>query len=156
MTPATIPTMGTAISDAVLSGLNDAWKEAAHVASIPIPLEPVPASRPRVTRWGTYHAKPYKQWLDAAEAHLPGLTDLIGPDANLLVIVESICTRAKTSKLVRPKGDADNYAKGPLDAITHSSGYWKDDVQVVDLVSRKRFAAKGEPARTVVHIYILK
>lgn len=144
-----------ATSDEVLSGLSSAWKGAAHVASVPIPVEPVPASRPRVTRWGTYHAKPYKHWLEQAALHLPGLEDLIEPESNLLVIVESICTRAKTSKLVRPKGDTDNYAKGPLDAVTHSGGYWKDDVQVIDLVSRKRFAAKGEQARTIIHIYIL-
>lgn len=149
-------TTATVTSNPVISGLFQDWEGAAHVASIPITNEPVPASRPRVTRWGTYHAKPYKTWLDSAEQHLPGLKARIEHETNLLVIVESICTRAKTSKLVRPKGDVDNYAKGPLDAITHSERYWKDDVQVIDLVSRKRFAAKGEPARTVVHIYILK
>jgi Holliday junction resolvase RusA-like endonuclease len=144
--------MVTTISDPVLSGLNVEWMGATHVASVLLPIEPVPASRPRVTRWGTYHAKPYKNWLDSAAEFLPGLDEPLDPDETLLVIIESICTRARTSKLLRPKGDVDNYAKGPMDAITHAGGYWQDDVQVVALVSTKRFAAKDEPACTKVHI----
>ena len=32
-----------------------------------LPLTPVPASRPRVTRWGTYYGKRYTQWREEAE-----------------------------------------------------------------------------------------
>jgi len=38
------------------------------------------------------------------------------------------------------------------DAITDSGSVWLDDDQVVDGRVRKRYAAKGEPARTVVTV----
>jgi Holliday junction resolvase RusA-like endonuclease len=123
---------------------------AAQAALIVFPLEPVAASRPRVTRWGTYHAKPYKEWLTAAGKSLAAV-DARFPEGHLAVEVEIICTRARTSKLSTPKGDVDNYAKAALDAITHA-GIWPDDKWVVDLLIHKRFAAEGEPARTEVHI----
>jgi len=128
---------------------------AAHVASVTLNIEPVSASRPRVTRWGTYHAKPYKAWLDAVGELLEGRWADIDPDADLIVTVESIMTKARTSKLKRPRPDVDNLAKGPLDVITKCGGYWRDDSQVVGLFTSKRFAAPGEAARTEVHIYKL-
>lgn len=128
---------------------------ATHVASIVLKLEPVSASRPRVTKWGTYHAKPYRAWLDAVGDLLTGRGADIDPEAHLLVVVESVMTKARTSKLKRPRPDVDNLAKGPLDAITHCGGYWKDDSQVVLLCTSKRFAAPDEHSRTEVHIYSL-
>lgn len=129
---------------------------AAKAASVVFPFDPVPASRPRVTRWGTYHTKPYKSWLDQAAKTLAACSAVESlADASLLVFVESVCTKARTSKLTRPKGDVDNYAKGPLDAITKAARHWHDDVQVTALVSTKRFADPGEDARTEVHIFIV-
>ena len=49
-------------------------------------------------------------------------------------------------------GDWDNLAKGVQDAITTSRAVWHDDTQVVDGRCRKRYAARGELARTVVTI----
>lgn len=139
------------------SGYNLEISGAAYAASVVFAFDPVPASRPRVTRWGTYHTKPYKHWLDQAARHLKeGFYEntYLG-EQSLLVVVESIVTKARTSKLTRPKGDVDNYAKGPLDAITKAGLHWYDDAQVEVLISSKRFATPGEPARTEVHIYTL-
>ena len=36
-----------------------------------IPLNPVPASRPRVSKWGTYYPKRYATWKKDALKHLP-------------------------------------------------------------------------------------
>lgn len=125
-------------------------KGAAKAALLVFPLEPVAASRPRVTRWGTYHAKPYKNWLTEAGKYLQTVS-YVAPEGHLTVAVEIICTRARTSKLSTPKGDVDNYAKAALDAITHA-GIWSDDKWVVHLTVSKRFAEPGESARTEVHI----
>lgn len=103
-----------------------------------------------MTRWGTYHAKPYKNWLTEAGKHL-ALVDYRAPEGHLTVRVTVICTRAKTSKLTTPKGDVDNYAKAVLDAITHA-GIWTDDKWIVDLSVTKRFAIPGQAARTLVEI----
>jgi Holliday junction resolvase RusA-like endonuclease len=153
----TAPTLATVTSKRKASGHKLEWPEAAHAASVIFAFDPVPASRPRVTRWGTYHTKPYKNWLDQASKHLTEgfyQNQYVG-EQSLLVHVETIVTKARTSKLTRPKGDVDNYAKGPLDAITKAGRHWYDDVQVEVLVSSKRFAAPGEQARTEVHIYTL-
>jgi len=132
-------------------------KGARKLASLVLPFDPVPASRPRVTKWGTYYGITYKVWKQRAAAYLRNRSVVTGrgiPLATpLMVVVESIIKKPKTSKARYPKGDVDNYAKGPLDAITKTGEYWEDDRQVVCLLSSKRFAAKDEQPRTEVHIY---
>jgi Holliday junction resolvase RusA-like endonuclease len=49
-------------------------------------------------------------------------------------------------------GDWDNLAKGVQDAITKAASVWRDDSRVVDGGCRKRYAAPGEAARTIVQI----
>ena len=128
---------------------------AGHLATIVIPLEPLPASRPRVTKWGTYIAKPYKQWIDAALERIPEGNLWLDKTAPLLVVTTAVCTKARTSKLLTPRMDVDNTAKAALDIITKVGGYWADDNQIVHLVTTKRFAAPGEAAQTTVAIYAL-
>lgn len=50
---------------------------------------------------------------------------------------------------IRPvtKPDADNYAKGPLDAM--KGIIWKDDGQIVDLIARKFYSSKPRIEITV-------
>ena len=136
-----------------LPGLLETVEGATHVASVHLPLEPVPASRPRVTRWGTFYLKPYKDWMAKAK-QLLNVGDLSFREKTpLFVVVESVSTKARTSKLTYPRYDVDNSAKAALDVITKATGYWHDDDQIVALLSTKRFAAKGEDAHSVVHIY---
>lgn len=119
------------------------------------PFEPASASRPRLSKWGTYYAKPYRDWKKKAEDYCKAMTDAgLPPDTSLLVVVESVFTKARTSKLVRPTPDVDNTAKGPLDAITKSQNFYTDDKLVTWLISGKRFAAKDEAAGTHVAIYL--
>jgi Holliday junction resolvase RusA-like endonuclease len=128
---------------------------ARHLATIDIPLEPLPASRPRVTRWGTYIAKPYKQWIEAALERVPEGTLRLDKNLPLLVVTTAVCTKARTSKLFFPRMDVDNTAKAALDIITKIGGYWADDNQIVHLVTTKRFAAPGEDAKTILSIFSL-
>jgi len=141
----------TAIIDS--PGVIGMFKDAVKVASLTFPFDPVPASRPRVTKWGTYYGKTYKAWKANAERFLMPGTLHLASTARLLVVTQAIVRKPKTSKLVVPRGDTDNYAKGPLDVITKAGGYWVDDQQVLCLISSKRFASKDEQPRTEVHIY---
>ena len=50
-----------------------------------------------------------------------------------------------------PRADGDNLIKGVADAIT-DAGTWDDDDQVVIWSIRKRYAARHEQARTIIHI----
>lgn len=123
------------------------------VASIHLPLEPVPASRPRVTRWGTFYLKTYSDWTAKAKKLLGAGNLTFHEKTPLFVVVESVSTKARTSKLTYPRYDVDNSAKAVLDVVTKVTGWWHDDDQIVLLTSSKRFAAKGEAAHSNVHIY---
>jgi Holliday junction resolvase RusA-like endonuclease len=59
------------------------------------------------------------------------------------VVLESVIARPTSSKLLEPRGDVDNYAKHPLDAVK-KAGVWGDDEQVVALGTTKRWALPGE------------
>lgn len=50
-----------------------------------------------------------------------------------------------------PKGDGDNLLKGIADALT-DAGVWTDDGQVVSWHIDKRYAARTEPARTIIRV----
>lgn len=118
--------------------------------SVVLAMEPVAASRPRVGRWGTFYAEPYKSFLAAAPEALHAL-ELPMLDGPLAVQLEVVCTKPKTSKLDLPRQDVDNFAKSILDALT-KAGAWLDDAQVARLSVEKRFALKGEVAHTRIEI----
>lgn len=104
--------------------------------SLTLHLNPVPASRPRVTRWGTYYTKTYKTWMAEADKAIPQATYQFA--GMIHVVVQLFVSKPRTSKLARPKGDVDNYAKAILDAIT-KKGYWLDDDEIVRLTVTKEF-----------------
>ena len=100
-------------------------------------LNPIAASRPRVTRMGhTYYAGPYKKF---RENMIPikeeQLGDLEPSTALLLVEIECYITKPKTTKLITPRADVDNYAKAILD--TFNGWLWEDDRQIISLVISK-------------------
>lgn len=114
-------------------------------------IEPVPASRPRVrtirTKDGrqfttTYYAGKYKQFIKDAEKAIPQSPVL--HEGPLRVLVICVVTKPKTTKRDYPRGDWDNFAKGPCDAMT-KAGYWNDDDQIVDGSCVKQFAGEFGP-----------
>jgi len=108
------------------------------------PVVPVPASRPRVSKWGTHYGKRYENFRREMRHVLrdvdPG-EKLTGP---IEAEVEFICPRPKSTKRNHPRGDVDNFVKGPLDSMTTAEKFWNDDDQVVVLVASKRFVMKDE------------
>lgn len=117
-----------------------------------INTKPVPASRPRVSRWGTFYGKNYTNWRKEAADILNGMPEsrLEGP---LFVITKVVCPKPKTSKRDYPRGDTDNYEKAVWDSITSSDVGWIDDDQIVINLTYKRFAEQGEACGVYVSIY---
>lgn len=112
-------------------------------------VPPVPASRPRVTRWGVYYGKTYKNYREEMDKALPpsARPPLEGP---LAVDVTFYIQKPKTTKRHWPRGDIDNYVKAILDAI-NGKGYWVDDDQVVTLNADKIWVLETPP-RTEISI----
>lgn len=119
--------------------------------NVTINVPPVPASRPRVGRFGVYYAPTYAKWMKAAadDLHKATPSPVTG---SCLVFVEQIAACPKKTILQHPRGDVDNFVKGPLDAITKCGKFWGDDKQIVGVSAFKRFAEPGETPRTEVHI----
>jgi Holliday junction resolvase RusA-like endonuclease len=111
----------------------------------------MPAPRPRLTKWGgSYYPAAYN-------AHTSELKKLI-PDfehpmlGELHVELEFVCKPMKASKFTTPMGDVDNLAKPIMDVLTQRC-WWGDDRQIVELISRKRFAEPGEEPAIKVAIF---
>jgi Holliday junction resolvase RusA-like endonuclease len=119
-----------------------------HVALVYV-ADPVPASRPRVSKWGTYYSGKYKEYLRHSQAALPKAAFPLEGDLEL--DLEFVAVRPKTTKRSNPRGDIDNYAKAIMDTIT-KLGYWNDDDQVVTATMHKRFAEAEEVPHTRVTI----
>lgn len=107
-------------------------------------VEPVPASRPKVSRWGTYYTKTYTTFRKSAEEAMARLESECLHGCNIVVVVEVVCTKPRTGKLDHPKGDIDNYEKAIFDVITKAGKHWRDDKQIVGTVAFKRYVAEGE------------
>lgn len=121
-------------------------------ASLFLPINPVPASRPRVTRWGTYYSKTYKNWKKDAAKWLENLKVEKTLDGELITVVESTVRKPKTTKRSNPRGDIDNYSKAPLDAINETE-LWLDDDQVVMLIATKKFTTNEDEVGTKITVY---
>jgi Holliday junction resolvase RusA-like endonuclease len=113
-----------------------------------LPLNPVPASRPRVARNGrVFYAKTYRNFKRQADHVVPAaileqeLEDcpLTGP---LRVDLKFFAKRPKKTILQYPKPDTDNFCKAALDALNER--LFCDDEQVVQLTAEKAWAEPGQ------------
>jgi Holliday junction resolvase RusA-like endonuclease len=122
-----------------------------------LPIDPLPCPRPRVAvirgHGVAYYPTAYKKWVaefvKLFENQPP--KKFTGP---VRVHMSFECRKARTSKLLIPGGDVDNYAKSVLDGLT-KVGMWDDDKQVTHLVAIKRFAVPDPVVSTVgIHLTI--
>ncbi len=113
-------------------------------------IAPVPASRPRVTRWSTFYPKKYT----AFRQELGVLLDsyCLTPSQDLLYvkldfhvqIPKSWSKRKKAEKDTRfcdNNADVDNYIKAVLDSA--EGRYYNNDKQVVMIRARKFWSLDG-------------
>jgi Holliday junction resolvase RusA-like endonuclease len=109
---------------------------------------PSPACRPRVSKWGTYYAKPYAEWLATCQRQMA--TQAAKLSGALWCAVEVVVQRPKTTKLEMPRGDVDNLVKAVLDGGT-KAGVWGDDGQIELLLARKRWTEPGEEPGAIIN-----
>lgn len=120
-----------------------------------IPTKPVSASRARVTSFGAYYSKSYMAYRKDVHAFLKTIAKKypIKEKALFKVDIEFICFKPKSpSNKDCPRYDLDNLCKSPLDAITYAKMIWKDDIQIIELNSVKRYQEKGEDYGTNIVI----
>ena len=111
-------------------------------------LRPVPAARARIPRYGKpYYPKTYKGWIDAATRMVAEVTD----ELEIPMKAETLFAipRAKTSKLIVPMGDGDNFEKAIYDLVT-KKGYLSDDKWITTGTWRKRFLPTTSHGYTLI------
>lgn len=71
-----------------------------------IPLLPVPASRVRVTRWGTFYLKNYENFRQSCKAYLKKISKEYPTSKNVFrVKMDFICYKPKKPTHNYPRGD---------------------------------------------------
>ena len=125
--------------------------------SLTFNINPIPASRPRVTRWGTFYGKRYKEFKremgvlliesDKTSEVNPvlWLEGLISADMTFFVPMAVSWSKKKKSlkngEFCDNNADLDNYEKAVLDSL--STVYFHDDRQIVQQKSQKIWAETG-------------
>lgn len=121
-------------------------------------IEPKAATRPQFNRQSgkAYHTKVYKQFRKDLEAELRGCAPEEPFDFPIDVAMGVYLRRPRTTKLVMPKPDVDNFAKGVLDAMQGPKGgdriVLADDSWVAGLFVQKRWASPGEPGFITIRV----
>lgn len=113
-------------------------------------LTPVPASRPRVTRWGVYYGKRYTQWRKDADALLAQLEEPLVVSSCRAQCLFAI-PRSLNSKLLTPVGDGDNFEKAIYDLLQRRN-WLADDRLIISGCWDKRFLPAGSEGYTKVTI----
>lgn len=122
-----------------------------------LPIDPLPCPRPRVAvirgHGVAYYPAAYKNWVkEFVELFTDkSIEKFSGP---VVVNLGFWCRKARTSKLVIPGGDIDNYTKSVLDGLT-KIGMWDDDKQVVQLTAVKAWAIPDAAVDNVgIHVQV--
>lgn len=115
-------------------------------------INPVAASRPRVSRWGAYYTGTYKEFREvAADVILETIgIDFVPVSNSLAVSIELFVKRPKKTDKEYPRPDIDNFAKAVLDQM--NGKVWVDDTQIISLYLTKQWAEKDEEGYFVMSV----
>lgn len=128
-----------------------------------VPSKPIPMSRPRVTMHGTYtpvKCRHYKElvalYASTAMRGAEPIEKAVVCEISLSFSIPKSYTKGKLLaaqyNIVKPTGrntgDADNLAKGIMDAVKGIC--WIDDSQVTKLIVKKRYGAE-DCAKVVIY-----
>ena len=116
-------------------------------------LQPVPAARPRVGKYGTFYPKTYATWKATAKEMLEPFRMETPYTHPTRVHIECIVSKPAKPARSWPRGDVDNYAKSIMDAVTSSGTYWYDDVCVTAMYATKRYVEPGEEPHITIGLY---
>jgi len=106
-------------------------------------INPVPASRPRVTRWSTYFPKRYtefKKTMEVATGNTPFIPfeNSIYAQFDFFVGMPKSWSKKKKNLKIGTycdnNSDIDNYCKAIMDSL--NGVYYKDDKQIVMIKAR--------------------
>lgn len=113
-------------------------------------INPVPASRPRVSRWSTYYPKKYTKFKKEMEALTSELETTLSKKPVSVELEFGIMMPKSWSKKKRKElnntycsnnSDIDNYIKAILDSL--NGVVYVDDKQVVELFAKKIYSEEG-------------
>ena len=113
-------------------------------------INPVPASRPRVSRWSTYYPKKYTKFKTDMEALTSELDTtpcekLVSVEIDFMVEIPKSWSKKKKEELSNTycsnNSDIDNYIKAILDSL--NGVFFIDDKQVVEIFARKIYSKEG-------------
>ena len=118
-----------------------------YIISHQFDINPVPAARPRVSRFSTYYPKKYTRFKKEMEALTSELNST--PCENLVCVslkfkIKTPQSWSKKKRLERENtycnnnSDIDNYVKAMLDSL--NGVYFIDDRQVVEVFASKKYS----------------
>lgn len=114
------------------------------------PLNPIAASRPRISKFGAYFTGPYKKFRASATLVINKVLgrNFTPLSEKLAVDIKCFVTKPKSTKLEFPRADVDNYSKGILDSL--NGKLWEDDSQIQALFISKEWAKPGQEGYFIV------
>ena len=110
-------------------------------------INPVPAARPRVSRWSTYYPKKYTQFKKDMEALTSELNttpceNLVCVSLEFLIKIPKSWSKKKRlaseNTYCNNNADIDNYIKAILDSL--NGVFFIDDKQVVEVFAIKKYS----------------
>jgi len=113
-------------------------------------INPVPASRPRVSRWSTYYPKKYTKFKKDMEALTSEMETtpsekLVSVELEFGIMIPKSWSKKKKEELNNTycsnNSDIDNYIKAILDSL--NGIVYIDDKQVVELFAKKIYSEEG-------------